>query len=77
MTKQDEKPFVDILEDKEDKQKDTKQISTWLPSDFVDKFKDYVELLNQNRKPTRVTRITEKEIIFEALYEYMSIHPVE
>lgn len=51
------------------KDKTTKQITAHFPIAFVNRFKKFVD--NKSKNGDGITRVTEKEIIYRALTEYM------
>ena len=54
-------------------EKGEKKIFCWLPGPFVDRFYAYME----KRKAGSVHRVTIREIVYEALNEYMARHPAK
>ena len=60
---------------KKNRRKNTdKQVATFLPIEFHEKWKRFVRMTKQNDES--VANYTEREMIFHALGEYMENHPV-
>ena len=51
------------------KKTELKQLSTHLPKEFIGEFKRFVASLNEKTDP--ITKITEKQVVYSALREYM------